>query len=161
MTYNIVNVRHSGQSLFGSTNKASQYGDPDVATTAILQRHLVCSDEAQGRVSSPSLSLPSPGTKQSGAAAGAASQSSFHCQLASPLDPASPSPLPPAAPAHQPLGRRGVAAVAGTTFRSWLKAGQKLLCDAFYTTSQTVMPRKSWLRFTISWRLRPTQGVAI
>jgi hypothetical protein len=61
-----------------------------------------------------------------------------------------------AAPPHQPPDHRSVAAVAGTTCRSWLRASPKLRCDAFYATGQTVMPRRSWLRFTIFWRLWPS-----
>src|SRR3989442_4969784 len=135
MPYNIRILGQSGQSLFGNQNEASQYGDPDVAATAILQGHLVCPGRVQGPVPPPGLSLSSPGTKQSGVAARAASQSSFHRQPASPLDPTSPSPLPPAAPTHQPSSRRGPATFAGTNFRSSLQRNPKRLFDAIFTSS--------------------------
>jgi len=99
------------------------------------KRHLVCSDEAQGLcLVAKLIRYHLQAQKQSGAAAGAASQSIFTVNLPRSLIQQVRGPLPPAAPAHQPLVAEAFAAVAGTTFRSWLKAGQKasLRCVLHY-----------------------------
>src|SRR5438105_473416 len=95
MSYDILSLRHSGPSLFGGANATSQYGDPDVAATAIFRRRFVCAAEALGRVSPPSLPLLAPGPKQPPTADGARAQSSLHGQSTAAIDPASENLLPP------------------------------------------------------------------
>src|SRR5882672_396956 len=154
MSYIVLYIRHSGPSLFSRANAASQYGDPDVAATAILQGHFVRVDGSPRRVPPASLPLPAPSPKQPRAAAGAGSQSGFHGQAASSADPSGPSALPPAAPDHQPSGGRSAAAVAGTPLLPWLRPSRKLLGDASYTTMRIVMLQRSWRRCSICWRRR-------
>ena len=149
----MLSLRHSGPSLFGGANATSQYGDPDVAATAIFRRRFVCSAEALRRVSPPSLPLLAPGAKQPPTATSAGRQSRLHRQSASAVNPANESLLPPSGPADQPRGGQSVAALAGRTTHPWLKKRPELLCDASYTTARIVMPQKSWLRSTIFWRL--------
>ena len=153
MSYNILFIRHSGSCLFSSPNSASQYGRAMVAATALNGGHFVCPDPWGGRLSSPGLPLSVAGTNQPACAPSARTQGGFYGQSAPALDPGSPPPLSTATPAHQSHGREGVGAVVKGLFYAWLSTKPKCACNAFYNIAQIAMPQRSWLRFTISWRL--------
>ena len=155
MSYIQLNVRHSGQSLFGNANTTSQYGDSDVAAKAISQSHFVCSHPSARGLSPASISLFAAGPKQSSTATDTAAANCLHGQSAPALDSAAAPTVPAATPPHQSCSYRGVTTVARTTIHPWGKLSQAILFHAFYFTKRIAMPRKSWRKFTSCWRVKP------
>jgi len=154
MSYNMLNIRQSGQSFFGNANATSQYGDSDVAAKAISQSHFVCSHPSARGLSPASISLFAAGPKQSSTATDTGAANCLHSQSAPALDSAAPPTVPAATPPHQSCGYRGVATVARTTIHPWGKLSQAVLFHAFYFTKRIAMPQKSWPRFTSCWCLQ-------
>ena len=157
MSYNILNISQSGQSLFGNANTTSQYGDSDVAAKAISQSHFVCSHPSARGLSPASISLFAAGPKQSSTATDTGAADCLHSQSAPALDSAAPPTVPAATPPHQSCGYRGVATVARTTIHPWGELSQAIFFHAFYFTKRIAMPRKSWRRFTSCWCLQLQQ----
>src|SRR5439155_23461702 len=114
MSYDTLNIRHSGQSLFGNANTTSQYGDSDVAAKAISQSHFVCSHPSPRGRSPASRSLFAAGPKQSSTTTDTAAANWLHSQSAPALDSAAPPTVLAATPPHQSGGYRSVAIVART-----------------------------------------------
>ena len=153
----MFSICQSGQSLFGSANTTSQYGDSDVAAKAISQSHFVCSHPSARGLSPASVSLFAAGPKQSSTASDTGATNGLHSQSAPALDSATPPTVQTARPPHQSCGYRGVATVARTTIHPWGKLSQAIFFHAFYFTKRIAMPRKSWRRFTSCWCLQLQQ----
>src|SRR2546425_9412342 len=131
MSYDILTVCHSGSSLLSSSDQASQYGDSDVAATAIPGVHFVCAGYPFGRLAAPGLPLSATGPKQPQTPSDAGAKEGLHSQSAPPIDSGGAHPLPPAATADQSRGGRGVATVVGTSLSRWLRTKPKGACNAF------------------------------
>ena len=152
MSYNIVTIRHSAQSLLGNSNATSQYGDSDVATKASFPCHFVCTGPPSGRLPSASLSLFIAGPRQSPLASHTGASSCLYGQSSPVADSAVAPPVSSAAPSYQSRRCRGVAKMAHKSLGSWEKLNARL-CAVFHIIKQTAMPPKSWRRFTSGWCL--------
>ena len=158
MSYNILTIRHSAQSVIGNSNTTTQYDGPMVAATAICGGRLVCSSAALRALASPGLSLFARSPKASRVAARARTQSRIHGQPASATDSSSTSPLPRAKAANQPGSSPGIGAMVTTELCPWLRAPSIVSSNVFFNTVRTAVPQPSWPRFTKSWH--PTERAA-
>jgi len=146
MSYNILNIWRSGQSVIGNSSSATQYDGPIVATTAISAGRFVCSGPTLRAITSPGLSLPAGGAKSSRVAAGPRTKNRFYGQFASAAGGSSANPLPAERPAHQRGCGSSSEGVVGTKLWAWLRAISTASRNAFFNTVRIVAPQPSWPR---------------
>ena len=152
MSYSILNIRHSAQSVIGNSSTTTQYDGPMVAATAIRGGRFVCLDPALRAVTPPGLSLFASSPKAARIAARAGTQSCIHGQPATAADSSITSSLPAAKTTHQPGSGANIRAMVGTKLCPWLRAPLIVLSNAFFNTVRIAAPQPSWPRFTKSWR---------
>ena len=114
MSYNILTMWRSAQSVIGDKNKTTQYDGPMVAATASPGRCFVWLNPALRPFAPPGLPLFAPSAKPPRTAAGAGAQSRVHSQSATPVNWSGAGSLPAATAAHQPSGGRCLRAMVGT-----------------------------------------------
>jgi len=157
MSYNILNMWRSAQSVIGNKSKTTQYDDPMVAATASPGSHLVCFNPALRPFAPPGLPLFAPSAKWPRAATGAGAKSRVHSQSAAPVNWSRAGSLPAATAAHQPGRGRCVRAMVGTKLCPWLRGPSTASSNASFNTIRIAAPQPSWPRFTGCWlRREPT-----
>src|SRR6266567_1988267 len=154
MSYNILTIWRSVQSVIGDKNKTTQYDGPMVAATTILESHIVCLDPALRPLPPPGLPLFAPSAKPPRAATGAGTKSRVHSQSAAPVNSSRAGSLPAATAAHQPDSGRGLRAMVGTKLCPWLRAKSTASSNAFFNTIRIAAPQPSWPKFTDCWHHR-------
>src|SRR6266496_5554298 len=102
MSYNILTMWRSAQSVLGDKNKTTQYDSPLVAARAIPGSHLVCLNPALRPFPPPGLPLFAPRAKSPRAATGAGAKGRVHSQSAAAVNWSRAGSLPAATTAHQP-----------------------------------------------------------
>jgi len=160
MSYNILLIRHSDQSVIGNKSTTTQYGSPMVAATANPGGRFVRFSPAPRCFAPPGLPLSAASAKPFGVATRARTQNRVHGQSPGKPDSGGAGSLPPGAPAHQPRSGSGVRAMAGTKLCPWLRPTATVSSNAFFNTVRIVAPPPSWRRLIKCWHRteRTNQG---